>query len=238
MYLKDNDTYGYKGFDDSTEEVWKMVDERIQACIDLDMYVIADYHGLAGDGATSTHLSKAKDYFNRVITKYKDYPNVIYELFNEPCDNWDTLKTYSETMINYIRAVDTDAFCIVSTPNNDNNWDGPKTNPITLGNIAYCQHFYKGIDTSFCPNINSGLPMFVSEFGVGDAGSELADTADYEASKNMTDILKHFNISWCMWALTGRDDCAHSVIKSSSTKSQKWNSEELSPTGQWVIKQF
>ena len=63
--------------------------EVVQAAIDEGIYVIIDWHILS-DGNPNVHREEAKLFFEEMARTYKDYPNVIYEICNEPNGvSWD-----------------------------------------------------------------------------------------------------------------------------------------------------
>jgi len=53
------------------------------------IYVLIDWH----DHHSNQHLPQSKEFFAEMAKKYKDVPNVIYEIWNEPeAISWDTVK--------------------------------------------------------------------------------------------------------------------------------------------------
>ena len=65
---------------DPTDQV-ALVNAAVQAAIDQGMYVIIDWH-IEGD--SSIYQSQAITFFKQMATKWGSYPNVIYEIWNEP----------------------------------------------------------------------------------------------------------------------------------------------------------
>ena len=91
MYTKEG---GYIDNNSIKEKVYEIVDNVIKN----DMYVIIDWHILS-DNNPMTYKENAKSFFDEVSNKYKEYPNVIYEICNEPNGNtkWDSdIKPYAE----------------------------------------------------------------------------------------------------------------------------------------------
>jgi len=76
--------------------------------------------------------------------KYKDYPNIIYEIFNEPVDDsWETVKAYSEEVIKTIRAFDKSNVILVGSPHWSQDVHIVADNPLVgFENIMYTLHFY------------------------------------------------------------------------------------------------
>ena len=86
----------------------------IDACIELGIYVIVDWH----DHNAHNHQTEAITFFKEMAALYGDKPNIIYEIFNEPQQvSWSAVvKPYSEAVISEIRAIDPDNIIIVGTP--------------------------------------------------------------------------------------------------------------------------
>ena len=72
----------------------KLMKEVINACIKENAYVIIDWHD------HNIHLNESKLFFERMAKEYGKYPNVIYEIYNEPDhESWAEVKAYSEEVI-------------------------------------------------------------------------------------------------------------------------------------------
>ena len=50
----------------------------IDACIDLGIYVVVDWH----DHNAEKHLQQSKEFFRTIAHKYGSTPNLIYEIYN------------------------------------------------------------------------------------------------------------------------------------------------------------
>ena len=89
----------------ANRELKNKVFELIDACIELDMYVIVDWH-ILNDNKPTMYQTDAKEFFNEVSAKYHGKPNVIYEICNEPNGDadWENdVKGYAEDVIGTIR---------------------------------------------------------------------------------------------------------------------------------------
>ena len=97
----------------------------IKGAIKSDIYVIVDWH------SHNINLKEAKEYFDEISKKYGKYPNVIYEIFNEPdYETWPEVKSYSEEIIKVIRANDPYNVILVGCPKWDQDVNLPAADPI------------------------------------------------------------------------------------------------------------
>ena len=76
----------------------------IDLVISNDMYVIVDWHILS-DNNPNNYKNDAIDFFDKISSKYKNTPNIIYEICNEPNGgtSWNDIKGYAEDVIKTIR---------------------------------------------------------------------------------------------------------------------------------------
>ena len=143
----------------------------VDICIKLDMYVIVDWHVL-NPGDPSKYTNEAKSFFEKVSKRYAKYPNVIYEICNEPNGgaSWSgNIKPYAEKIIPVIRKNAPNSVIIVGTPTWSQEIDKPLSDPLSYKNVMYAFHFYAATHAGLRSNVENcvaqGLPVFVSEFG-------------------------------------------------------------------------
>ena len=201
MYTKEN---GY--IDDNS--IKEKVINLINTVIDLDMYVIVDWHILS-DNNPNMYKDDAISFFDEISNKYKDKPNVIYEICNEP--NGDTtfedIKKYANEVIPVIRKNSPKSLIIVGTP----TWsqDVDKVEKLNFDNIIYSLHFYSGTHKEDLRNktmvaLNNNIPIIVSEFGVSDASG---DNGIYlEEADKWIKFLKENKISLISWSLCNKNE--------------------------------
>lgn len=206
----------------------------------LGMYVIIDWHILS-DGNPWNHQSEAYNFFNNYSAKYAGYGNVLYEICNEPNGvNWGTIKSYAESIIPVIRSHDSNAIIIVGTPNWSQYLDEVSYNPIQgYNNIMYTLHFYAAsqwhkdaLRNRVTIAHNNGLPIFCTEFGICDETGN--GSYDFDSAATWMNLLKNYNISYCCWSLSNKNESA-SMFVSSCTKVNGWTNADLNTTGAWYI---
>jgi endoglucanase len=180
---------GYKG----------LVDQMVQAAIENDIYIILDWHSHRADYETSD----AKEFFTEMASKYKDVPNVIYEIFNEPRQGqaWSSITGYANSVIPGIRQ-STENLILVGTP----SWSQLDSyGGINSTNIGYVFHFYAATHStgSFSSRITqakgSGSPVFITEWGTVKADGK--GSPDQSATSSWMSFMDQNNISNCNWSL-------------------------------------
>ncbi len=235
MYTDENMGYCAGG---DKEYLKGLVDKGVQAATELGMYVIVDWH-ILHDLTPQKYKEDAKAFFEEMSSKYKDYDNVIYEICNEPNGGtqWSEVKSYAEEIIPIIRANDPDAIIIVGTPTWCQDVDVVAKDPIKgYDNIMYAIHFYAATHTDNIRNkaitaLDSGLPLFVSEFSICDASGNGA--IDYNQADLWFDLIEKYNLSYAAWNVSNKAETS-SLIQSSCTKISGWTESDLSDTGKYI----
>jgi endoglucanase len=201
----------------------------IKGAIKSDIYVIIDWH------SHNINLKEAKEYFDKISKQYGKYPNVIYEVFNEPdYETWPEVKAYSEEIIKVIRANDPDNIILVGSPKWDQDVHLPAQDPIKgYDNLMYTMHFYAATHEKWLRDrtdeaIKSGLPIFVSE----SAGMEASGDGpmNYKAWQEYIDWMEERKISWIVWSISDKDETC-SMLKKSAPSEGNWKNEDIKESG-------
>lgn len=233
----DGDLSGYS-VDPSAEKA--RVDTVVAAAVRNGIYVIIDWH----DHAANLRTAEAKAFFGEMAQKYKDLPNVIWEVWNEPLDTatWiKHIKPYAETVIPEIRKYDTDNLIVVGTRAWSQRVDDVIGNTIIDPNVAYTLHFYVGSHGQPLRDIadkaiQAGLPLFVTEWGIWDAGymkSDYTKPVDIDQVMAWMDWLEANQISSAMWSVFDKDEPS-AVLQPGTSPLGNWAVTDLTTAGSFI----
>ena len=201
----------------------------INGAIKSDIYVIIDWH------SHNINLEESKVFFDEMSKKYGKYPNIIYEVFNEPdYETWPEVKAYAEEVIKVIRNNDPNNLILVGSPRWDQDVNLPAEDPIKgYNNLMYTMHFYAATHQKVLRDrtdeaIKSGLPIFVSE----SAGMEATGDGplDYKAWQEYINWMESKKISWITWSVSDKDETC-SILKKSAKSNGNWKKKDLKESG-------
>jgi hypothetical protein len=185
-----------------------------------NLYAIVDYHQI-DNVTTGTSSADAVTFWTTVSPVFANYPNVIYEAFNEPMDTqtdagttgitsagaWTSdFTTAAQSWITAIRGGAPNTVIIVGSPSWSQYPDGALTAGLTGGNLVFTAHIYPGN----WPGSNNGfqtrvanaamtVPVAITEWGyqIGTA-SNLA-TPDDTWAQSLQSFVESGGESWTAW---------------------------------------
>ncbi len=232
---------GENGYIAQPESMKAQAIAAIDAAIAQDMYVILDWHILS-DGNPMTYADQAEAFFSDMAQRYKDTPNVLYEICNEPNGNvsWQNdVKPYAQRMIQAIRA-HSRGLVLVGSPTWSQDIHLAAADPLEGENLLYTLHFYTGthgqeLRARIDDVLNKGLPVFVSEWGTsradGSGGVFLQESAQW------LDFLQERGISWANWSLCDKNETS-AALKPGTPADRAWTTDDLSESGRFVFERF
>ena len=201
----------------------------VDAAINAGIYVLINWHG------HNLFLDEARAFYNEMARTYGEYPNVIYEIFNEPNDEtWEQVKSYSIDIISNIRAIDPDNIILVSPTHWAQDLDIVADDPITgYENIMYTGHFYAATHLDWNRdkwNLALGrIPIFVSECGSMEA--DATDPINHVEWEQWVDWMDTHKISRLLWGIGTNVGYASSTLYPTASWTGGWSESDLTEWG-------
>jgi len=219
------------------------VEESVEAAIKLGIYVIVDWH-VHRDRDPRVYQEYAVEFFTEMTQKYGSYPNVIYEICNEPNGGdvtWSgAIKPYADFIIPIIRENAPKSIIVVGTPNYSQHVDDAVLDPLNFPNIMYTVHFYAGSHGQELRDrakkaVDGGLAVFITECGttLNTGGGGVFEKEFLEWAS----FLKKHGISWVNWSVTNKGEDS-GVLKFNADRDGKggWADRDLTPSGVFIRK--
>jgi endoglucanase len=222
---------GKDGYLEFPVEQMKKVRTVIDACIELGIYIVVDWHSYNAQN----EIQVALPVFREISSIYGHQLNILYEINNEPVKvSWlEVVKPYCNLCHQKNRLLESDYY---RTPNWSQDIDIAANNPLKDKNVAYAVLFYSGthkqwlrdkVDTA----LSKGLAIFVSEFGTcrRDGNGEI----DYEETNKWFDFMTKNNLSWCNWSVAYKEETS-SILKNGANTSGNWKHEDITGSGNLI----
>ena len=223
----------------NNQETVEVLKNDVRLAIKTGLYVIIDWHVLK-EKNPNVYLEESKEFFKDVAKEFKDYPNVIYEICNEPNDcDWDKdVRPYAMDVIKTIKSIDQKSLIICGSSNWSTDLDKVYNNPIKgYKDIIYSYHFSAG---SFNQKdrdkleeyINKGVPIMISECNMVEANGN--GELNYDEANQWFDIINQNQLGYIVWQLTNKNESS-SLIRNDCFKLTDWDYEDLTPHGKWFV---
>ena len=207
----------------------------VENAIDAGVYVIIDWH----DHTAHEHQDQAVEFFSAMAEKYGEFPNVIYETFNEPQQiSWGAeLKPYHEAVVAAIRRHDPDNIVILGTPTWSQRVDTAALDPVKGTNLMYTLHFYAcdhTLRTRAVDAMQAGAAIFVTEWGATKADGGVEGDLCLDNALAWTDWMRDLGISWTAWKLDNCGDLSCYFKNSGVSVDGGWTDDDLQGHGPFV----
>jgi endoglucanase len=217
------------GYIEKPEESVAKVKAVVDAAIKEGIYVIIDWH------SHNIRLNEAKTFFAEMAKTYGKYPNVIYEIFNEPDqESWKEVKDYSREVISTIRAIDPDNVILVGNPHWDQDIHIVADDPLTgFTNLMYTVHYYAATHKQQLRDrcdyaLKKGVPIFISESAGMEASGDGA--LNMEEWRKWIDWSEKNKVSWVTWSVSDKNETC-SVLLPTASAEGKWEDKDLKESG-------
>ncbi len=209
----------------SLEQVYQTLQAGVDECVKQQVYCIIDWHAVDGEeGADwrSPEMDRqTRKFWSYIAPRFKDYPNVIFELYNEPGYpklvskyNWKIWRDVAQEWVDLIRVNAPRNIILIGSPLWSQITRYAPDYPFEGSNLAYVNHTYKGMEESWPKEVGleydwekvfgkaaDRVPIFLTEFGwQADAEWEFSTGTTANFGQPMKDFLsKRPNINWVVW---------------------------------------
>ncbi len=150
----------------------KVLKPAIDYATSKNMYAIIDLHQIDDTNSANNSGAAATSFWTDIAPQFKDYTNVIYELYNEPINSsmpWATFKTQVQTWIDTVRAAAPNNLIIVPSMSWDQHPGDAASSPPSGTNLVYTAHIYpNNWGASFQKQLATAVavaPVFITEWG-------------------------------------------------------------------------
>lgn len=224
------------GYLEHPEEETARVHEAVKAARELGIYAIIDWH----DHNAHKHTREAAAFFAEMAALYKDTPNVIFEIYNEPLPeaSWKQVRAYAVEVLAAIRGAGANNLVLVGSPHWSQDVNLAAAKPVTeYENVAYTLHFYAASHGAELRSVaktamKKGIALFVTEWGTCHASGN--GNFSPSASDAWLAWMDEYGISWCNWSLFDKNETA-SALKPGASPTGGWTDADLTESGAYVV---
>jgi hypothetical protein len=191
----------------ASDYVAKVLKPTVDYATSKNLYAIIDYHQI-DDATKGTSAADATTFWTDIAPRFASYPNVLYEVFNEPIDtsaSWATFKPVVQGWIDTIRAAAPNNIIVVPSMSWDQRPGDAASSPPTGTNLMYTAHIYPGNWASgFQQQVTTALtkaPVFITEWGYvySTTKTDVAYTNSMTWGSSFQTTIDGDGASWTAW---------------------------------------
>ena len=209
----------------SLEEIYQTLQAGVDECVKQKVYCIIDWHAVDGEEGADWRSPemdrKTKAFWSYIAPRFKDYPNVIFELYNEPgypklvtAQNWRNWRDKGQEWVDIIREEAPKNLILIGSPLWGQITRFAPDYPFEGDPLAYVNHTYPGMEESWPRELGleydweevfgkaaDRVPIFITEFGwQADAEWEFGTGTTADFGQPFKEFLsKRPNINWVIW---------------------------------------
>jgi len=241
-----------KGYlDDSAGNINRVL-AVVNGAIAQGIYVIVDWHALDAAGSSSStypsvNTPKAVSLFGTLAAQFKNTPNIMWEVWNEPTGSNSDVVTHANACITAIRNAGNKNLVIVGSSGWSSQPDqiGNVTDP--QNNVAYTLHFYAEasghaayVNTNMVNAINMGRTVFVTEWGTTGSDGATYNNDFPKVSAPLLATLDQYKVSSCNWDIGTQHMTpgdlttpvqGSAAIQATAAPNGNWAASDLTPGG-------
>ncbi len=187
----------------------RLIRPAVERAASKGLYAILDFHQIADIDEDTD--AQAREFWRAVAPRFTDYPNVLFEVFNEPVrvcgsEAWASIRPFAQAWVDLIRESAPDNLILVAGPVWAQNIRGAVEAPISGGNIVYVSHIYPEHWSLEVADEARGCaarhPVFLSEWGYDNDSprGRFADVAGYR--EGLVRLVEETGMSWTAWVLS------------------------------------
>lgn len=207
------------------EQIYLVLKGGVDECVAQKVYCIIDWHPVDGelgaDWQTPKMDKKTRDFWNYIAPRFRDYSNVLFEVYNEPgfpkevtAENWLNWRNKAQEWVDLIRSHAPDNIILIGSPLWSQIIQFAPEYPFAGNNLAYVNHTYPGMEQSWPRDVGieydwervfgkaaDRVPIFITEFGwQGNSEWDFGQGTTAEFGQPMKDFLSNRpNINWTIW---------------------------------------